>query len=298
MTALLAGAKLAAHTLQLTSGSQELLPRIFPGVDHIGYFRLRTDRATELLLDTGHHLGAVALPYALAVHEDFVGGVLKLLEGFGHKQKAPGRNSNQEKNAIKAWNMHEAVYLTLGEAVPNSGADSTAIELFHVLREMRNAHIHAGGEVSNSLEDRVKQISPNAARDWARLSRRSHSDLIASKELRFSTFDIFTAFAVTKTLGRQINAVLQDGLDRAHWAEIAVKDYVTQNSKVVGSDAWMRGYLGFASMNYGAVGLDEVELVDSAVANGYWVKGRTWTARRSERGVKRGRTKGTGYSGK
>ena len=72
MMALLAGSKLAVHTLQLTSGSKELLPRIFPGVDHIAYFNLATDEATRLLLDTAHHLGAVAIPYALAVHEDFV----------------------------------------------------------------------------------------------------------------------------------------------------------------------------------------------------------------------------------
>ncbi len=297
MTALLAGAKLAAHTLQLTSGSQELLPRIFPGVEHINYFRLRTDRATELLVDTGHHLGAVAVPYALAVHEDFVTSVVDLLKELGYTRKAPGRNKDLSKNPVKAWNMHDTVYLTLGGTVPTSGGDATAIEVFHLLREMRNAHIHAGGEVSDALKEVVEAFSADAAQEWSRLSRRRHGDLVSSKELRFNTFDIFAAFAVTKTLGRQINALLRDRMDHAHWAEIAVRDYAMQTSKARGSDSWMRGYLGYAAMNYGGIELTEAELVAAAVTTGFWTGGRQWASRRSERGAQRKRNQGVGKPG-
>ncbi len=52
----------ANNTIQLTTGSNRLLPEIFPRVEHVKYFNLRTDPATQLLLDTGHHLGAVAVP--------------------------------------------------------------------------------------------------------------------------------------------------------------------------------------------------------------------------------------------
>lgn len=38
LMAMLAGSQLAAHTLQLTSGSTQLLPEILPGVAEIQYF--------------------------------------------------------------------------------------------------------------------------------------------------------------------------------------------------------------------------------------------------------------------
>src|SRR5687768_13620496 len=145
MMALLAGSKLAAHTLQLTAGSKGLLPEIFPGVEHIRYFNLRTDSATALLLDTGHHLGAVAVPYALAVHEDFVMTTLGLLGQLGYAHKAPG-DSRDTYNRVSAWNMHEAVYLTLDSPAPVRGA-CDELEHFHLLREKRNSHIHNGGAV-------------------------------------------------------------------------------------------------------------------------------------------------------
>jgi len=150
MMALLAGSRLAAHTLQLTKGSTELLPDIFPGVDHINYFNLRTDKATDLLDNVGHHLGAVAVPYALAVHEDFVMSALELLDTLGHPTRAPGQNPDPLKNGVKASNMHEAVWLTLGQPLPTHGA-CEALEHFHLLREMRNAHIHAGGSIEQRL---------------------------------------------------------------------------------------------------------------------------------------------------
>lgn len=144
MMALLAGSKLAAHTLQLTAGSSQLLPDIFPGVDHISYFNLRTDVATDLLLNTGHHLGAVAVPYALAVHEDFVVTALQALTGLGYTVLAPGSSKNLAKNRVAAWNMHEALFLTLGKSVPARGTDLVSLELYHLLREMRNCQIHNG----------------------------------------------------------------------------------------------------------------------------------------------------------
>src|SRR6266571_6922255 len=83
MIALLAGSRLAAHTLQLTAGSTSLLPQIFPAIPHIRHFNLQTETARQLLLDADSHLGAVAVPYALAVHEDYVMSCLSLLKSIG-----------------------------------------------------------------------------------------------------------------------------------------------------------------------------------------------------------------------
>jgi hypothetical protein len=58
--------------------------------------------------------------------------------------------------------MHEAMYLTLGVQQPTSSAHDE-LEHFHLLREMRNAQIHAGGAVSTRLRDAATQLSTSAA---------------------------------------------------------------------------------------------------------------------------------------
>lgn len=267
MMALLAGSKLAAHTLQLTAGSSRLLPEIFPGVEHVTYFNLRTDAATQLLLDTGHHLGAVAVPYALAVHEDFVMTVLDLLSGFGYTRRAPGDSADTTKNRVAAWNMHEAVWMTLGQPPPPRGS-VLALEHFHFLREMRNAQIHAGGGISTRLSQEVSDMTSPAASAWEVLSRRPPTDVIATDPLRFTTFDIFGVFATTKALGRTVNSLLRDIMTARQWAEVCLVDYSAMTSKPRGSDRWIRGLIGHAAMNYGAGPVTEQDVVDAAVAAG------------------------------
>ena len=287
--ALLAGSKLAAHTLQLTAGSRSLLPDIFPGVEHINYFNLRTDVATELLIDSGHHLGAVAVPYALAVHEDFVMTTVDLLRQFSIAVKAPGRSRDPAKNPVKAWNMHEALYMTLGAPVPSLGAGqgvgSTALQGFHLLREMRNCHIHAGGVTAGSprLAQAAADIGPLAAAEWERLARRSHLDVVADTRLRFTTFDIFAVFATTKTLGRELNALLRASLGADQWAQLCVQDYLGVSSKAVRSDPWLRGLRGHADALYGAAAIPDGELIAAARAVDAWAGGQAIPARRPAR---------------
>lgn len=291
MMALLAGSKFAAHTLQLTSGSSRLLPEMFPGVEHITYFNLRTDAATQLLLDTGHHLGAVAVPYALAVHEDFVMTVLHLLDGFGYTRRAPGDNADTAKNRVSAWNMHEALWMTLRKPAPLRGT-VVPLEHFHLLREMRNAQIPAAGAVSARLSRDVSDMTSPGAVAWRALSRRAPADVIGTDPLRFTTFDIFAVFATTKALGRIVNQLLRNGLTSCQWAEVCLEDYSALTSKPRGSDRWMRGLIGHAAMNYGAI--TEQEIIDAAIAAGAWASGRTPLPRRSSRGARRTRIPGSG----
>ena len=295
--ALLAGSKLAAHTLQLTTGSRQMLPDIFPGVDHIGYFRLRTDAATDMLLNTGHHLGAVAVPYALAVHEDFAMTTLRLLVRLGFTRTAPGNDPDSRKNPIRAWNMHQAIYMTLGLSIPARGTCVPAYEHFHLLREMRNAQIHSGGDISQRLADEVRDISTPAAIDWERLARRTPGEVIATPPMQFTIHDIFTVFATTKTMGREINTLLRDHLPHDQWAQLCIEDYASFSSNARGSDQWIRGLLGHAKQSYGTVGITEQELVDKAITMGFWAAGKTYILRRSARGVTKTRDRGTKHPG-
>ncbi len=99
---LLAGARMAAHMLQLTEGSDRLLPEIFPQIPHIGRLNLTTEAARDILIDGDVYLGAMAVPYALAIHEDYLKTCLTLLQRGGIRlTKPPGD--------LKLANQHEEI---------------------------------------------------------------------------------------------------------------------------------------------------------------------------------------------
>src|SRR4051794_22548503 len=143
MMALLAGAQLASHLLQLTEGSARLLPEVYPRVPHIGRFNLTSEAARGILDAADVHLGAMSVPYALAIHEDFLKICLGLLEHAGRVN--PGTANN-----VKLANQHETIEQATGGKF---GADSFA--QLDVLRRMRNCTIHAGGRASSSLVNAI-----------------------------------------------------------------------------------------------------------------------------------------------
>ncbi|MEO3892118.1 hypothetical protein [Nonomuraea sp. B5E05] len=261
--ALLAGSRLAAHTLQLTNGSQKLLPEIFPAVDHIARFSLKSETARELLLNADAHLGAVTVPYALAVHENFVSVALDLVRRAGVPLLSQGRH-------IKAWNMHETLFRSLGSPLP-----VTQLSQFHLLRHMRNAMIHEGGAVSRQLIDAVNGMPGDVTVDWELLAGRHPQDIILPKTIAFTASDIFASFAITKRLGREINSALQIGLPSNVWAELAVEHFLEDPASITrtrNSDQWLRALWGYARKVYGGLSLSESELEQAASAMGVWTR--------------------------
>jgi hypothetical protein len=263
MLALLAGSRLAAHTLQLTEGSGALLPTIFPHVAHINRFNLTTESARELLVDADEHLGAVAVPYALAVHEDFIVTSLAML-------KEAGITVQTQKKQIRAWNMHEILFRTC-----NASAPKPAIDHFHLLRHMRNSHIHSAGRVSTDLEDLVAGLSVDSIDAWEKLTGRAPASVISTGLVSFGATDIFAAFAVTKELGRHANRVLAHTLPREVWADAAVDDYVSTTPRIPNSQHWIRGLEGYARIWYAPLTLSNAELYAAARRRGAWTDSTT-----------------------
>lgn len=256
MMALLAGSRLAAHTLQLTVGSQQLLPEIFPAVPQIGQFNLRTDLARKLLLEADAHLGAVAVPYALAVHEDFVISTLDLLKRMGFTLVTKHKR-------ILASNMHDIFDRTIGSTLP-----SQTIQQFHLLRCMRNSQIHAGGIVSPELTAVISMMSSSDLADWETLTGRFPTDVTQTGIVTFTEGDIVAAFAVTKRLGRAINTAMQGALSRQAWAEIAVTDYNTQTTHLKNSDQWIIGLGSHARFHYSPLNLTQSDMETAAATLG------------------------------
>jgi hypothetical protein len=154
IVALLAGSALAAHPLKLTEGSGRLLPEIFPAVPHIEYFNLRPDAAAEVIGSAGPHLATVTVPYALAIHEDFVKQCIDWINNTHGITLAVSRND------VNAGNMHETLRSTLASS--HAGHSSVDLELFHLYRQMRNCHIHRGGRATPTLRDQEIGLSPDA----------------------------------------------------------------------------------------------------------------------------------------
>jgi hypothetical protein len=263
MMALLAGSRLAGHTLQLTEGSQRTLGELFPAVEHIKRFNLRSDAARSLLHDADHHLASVALPYALATHEDFVTTSIDLLRNEGFAIQRAGK-------PIKAWNMHDVLFNSSGYAIPGD-----LMESFHLLREMRNCTIHVGGKVQPELTTRITAMGANSTAEWQRLNGQLPGAVVQGGQVTLIAEHIFTAFAITKSLGREINAALTSALPNSSWARIAVADYQAVTSKIKNSSGWRRSLVGYARQYYESAQLTEAELEKAARDLGYWTLA-TW----------------------
>lgn len=260
MAALLVGSRLAAHTLSLTAGSMATLGVLFPAVEHIERFNMRSDVARSLLDNADHHIASVAVPYALATHEDFIMEMLSFLEREGHTLQSDGR-------PIKAWNMHSALFGTCGESEPAEWVQS-----FHVLREMRNCITHAGGLVSQRLRDAMADMGADARSGWARLNSGQNPEDMedAGGRLALTAEHVFTAFAVTKRLGRDVNTILARELDALTWARVAVEDYNSVTSKLKNSSSWRRSLIGYVRQYYSALAISDTDLEAAARQLGAW----------------------------
>ena len=262
IVALLAGSALAAHTLKLTEGSDRLLPEIFPAVPHIEYFNLRPDAAAAVIGAAGPHLATVTVPYALAIHGDFV---TQCIDWMANTHRVALMIPRRDVNS---GNMHEA----LASAVKNSLAASGSVdlELFHLYRQMRNCHIHRGGRANSALRDQEVGLSPEARVRWRDLTGREAGTLIADGRAEYCLLDVFAIFAVTKELGRGINSLLRTGLSPSQWAEACVDDYCQETARAPKSNAWGRGLIGYARYRYEALALEKRVLFEAAAKKGVW----------------------------
>lgn len=248
MMALLAGAQLASHLLQLTEGSARLLPEMFPRVDHIRRFNLTTEGAREILLSAGQHLGAMSVPYALAIHEDYMKTCLEMLAGA---ELCTRRTAVRSSLA----GCHGSIEVATGDLF-----DTTCIEQIDVLRKMRNCMIHAGGRADSKLVQAVRIWSPAAESNWIRLAKRNPRGLAVGDAVTLSQTEMILALAVTKALAREANVMLQKALPRDQWADVVVTDMVNASPRPVSRSIAVRTARGLARFNYRPLALSDTEL--------------------------------------
>lgn len=266
MMALLAGSRLAAHTLQLHAGSTATLAHLFPAVEHIRRFDLRSDSARDLLHDADKHIASVSIPYALATHEEFVIEMIDFLKREGATLATHGKQ-------VKAWNMHTVLFETCGYPAPVDWMES-----FHVLREARNCIIHAGGTASPDLKTLIGDMGTGSQLGWAHLNLGHFPRALVDGDgrLALTAEHVFTAFAVTKGIGRAINAALGAHLGVRTWARVAVEDFAASTSKPRNSSGWQRGARGFARKLYAEASVSDADVERAARDLGLWTALEAW----------------------
>jgi hypothetical protein len=248
MMAFLAGANMSAHLLQLTSGSKHLLGEVFPQVPHIGRFNLTSDAARAILLDAESHLGGMAVPYALAIHEDFLRTCLDLLRRAG---LCTGRDTRPSMKEI-----HGKIEQATGQPF-----DAVSMAQFQVMRCLRNAIVHANGRAGTELfAEFLPRWTPEVERGWVKIAKRSPLELTDDERVDLRHGELILTLAVTRKLARQANAMLVTALPRDLWINLLIEDGVA-SGKVDGNHTRReRDLRSLARLHYEPIAFTRAEI--------------------------------------
>lgn len=250
LMALLAGAQLANHLLKLNEGSDRLLPEVYPNVPHIGRVNLKADTAAEILRVADTHLGAMSVPYALAIHEDYMRSCLELLAGAGLLSASKAKVNSFEQHT----NFEDGTGATF---------DIVSLAQLTTLRHMRNARIHNGSRASKVLVDQLQAWPVGADAGWTKVTGRSPRFLAEGDVVEFGHGEMLLALAVTTRLDRQANEILQGALPRATWASMVIDDLLSANSLALSRSDSLRKARGIARHHFDALKLTEAELTSA-----------------------------------
>jgi hypothetical protein len=220
MMALLAGAQLSAHLLKLTEGSDRLLPEVFPAVSHIQRFNLKSHDARRILLSADPHLGKMAVPYVIALHEDYMRTCVGLL--------ANNRKCAASVARGNLVDLHPAFETATGRTF-----DPDMISYITVLRLIRNAVIHNGSVVSKILRDELDKWTTRQETGWVDLAKRNPRVLHVGDRIDFGQGEMIVALAITKRLDREANLGLQAALPRTSWATLVIDEIVEDHPKIL-----------------------------------------------------------------
>jgi hypothetical protein len=252
MMALLAGAGMASHLLQLTDGSKHLLPEVFPQVPHIKRFNLTTDVARGILDAADVHLSAMSIPYVLALHDDFLRDCLTQLEVAG--RCSPAQIATAGSLAAK----HPLI-----ASVTGGSFNSDSLGQLTAIRLMRNCMIHAGGRVDQRLVTHLSTWTATMDKGWVKVTGRSPQNLALGDELTFGHGEMILTLAVTKVLSNEANQLLQLVVSKDQWADLVIADLVESNRNALSAPDFKRRARGLAAFDYGPAALSEQDLEDA-----------------------------------
>lgn len=243
---------MASHLLQLTRDSKHLLPEVFPEVPHIGRFNLHSELAHKILDAADVHLGAMAIPYALAIHDDFLRECIDLLV------TANACTAKQAAQANPLAAKHPLIAQSTGGVF---NADSMG--QLTTIRLMRNCMIHEGGRADRTLLNNLATWTSSIEAGWTKLTGNNPRQMRPGEELSFGHGEMILALAVTKVLAREANRFLQPALPRSQWADMLIADLVDSDAHVLRASDFHRRARGRAKFDYAPLQLSDDELTDA-----------------------------------
>lgn len=249
---ILAGSKLAAQTLSLTSGSNVLLGDIFPNIEHIKRFNLTTDKASEILVEAEELLCVLAVPQVLAIHEDLMSSFLELLVS---EQKISRSAAKMDKPALH----HEKIEIATGCVF-----NSEAIELFNLLKKARNEHIHNGGRARNGFVNARNSVSQSALAVWKDITKYDFVSYSDGDVVRIGLSELIGILALTKRIAEEGNYMLHNAVSRSTWIDMAIDDWEAEGFS--GNPAQkLRKARGWVNLYYRQLNISEKEVSEALI---------------------------------
>jgi hypothetical protein len=249
MMGLLAGAGLAAHLLK----SNEVVPgtrlaKIFPEVAHINRLNITNEKAIQIINTADTHLGAMSVPYALALHEDFITICLNIAveSKLCNNRKVRSANSSTQHSILE-------------EACGFQFNSDDKIRL-NTIRLMRNKLIHAGGIVDSGLVNDIQTWPVSVENEWVKITGRSPKQLKINNKLEFGQGEMILTLAVTKTLARQANVMLAKSVDRDLWADRFISDLANGRRSILTPLEFAKKAPRFRDFHYRALNLTDQEI--------------------------------------
>jgi hypothetical protein len=191
----------------------------------------------------------MAIPCALAIHEDFLRVCIELLV------TASACTAKQAKEARSLAHKHSLIAQATG-GVFNAGS----LGQLTTIRLMRNCMIHNGGRADHELLNNLAAWTSSLEAGWVRLTGNNPRQLRLGAELSFGHGEMILALAVTKVLAREANQLLQPTLPRCQWVDMLIEDLVDSDTNVLRAPDFSRRARGLTKFHYAPLQLSDGEL--------------------------------------
>lgn len=221
---------------------------MFPSIDHVARFDMRSDRASKLMEDAETEMSTMGMTYAIALHEDFVKSCLAMLIPTGKFSQSKLRNTT-------TVNAHENLAAASGHPF-----DVDALTLFHLTRLARNCHIHAGGLVDKRLVDQYESLTVEQRSLWESLTGEPFEIPPIDSRARVGVGGLVATLAIGKRLSYDVNLALQKSIPRTSWADMAANEYFELGAKKPNDPTALRALKGYLRGGFSALALTDDEL--------------------------------------
>jgi len=144
-----------------------------------------------------------------------------------------------------------------------------SLELFHLVRTLRNSQIHEGGRVNDECSGARSSLTPSAISLWEYLTKEIIPAYAIGDAVDLRQPQLIACLAITNRLMDEANSMLQTVVPVTRWAEMAIGDAIAEGIDLVGNpDQRFRKLKAFARRYYGVISVPDADLRTAASAAG------------------------------